>query len=83
MTYKPDKNDEPFSDLSMFLTESEANQEGDGSWTVCSDVRIKRGYVYGCIGDNEFEAKEDAYHYLKNLREVINEQRKKPKESDK
>jgi len=57
-----------FDDLSKFIQTTEAFRDDKGKWTVCCDPENKVGHIYNCEGDNEFEAKESAFHYIQSLK---------------
>lgn len=62
--------------LSVFVESSLAERQNDGSWIVYTDGENRVGKVSNCSGENEFEAKEDAYSYLMEIKEAIQNNRK-------
>lgn len=64
-----------FDDLSEFISKTEASLDENGRWTVCCNPQKKVGHIYNCEGKNEFEAKESAFHYIKDLKIEIDKMR--------
>lgn len=58
------------NDFSQFVYESLAVKEGD-NWTVYVDGENKRGAINYCEGNNDFEAKEDAWRFYKALAKSV------------
>lgn len=56
--------------LSDFIANSKAERVGNG-WTVYADGENMLGRITDCSGSNEYEAKEDAYLFLKELEAKI------------
>lgn len=56
--------------LSDFIINSLAVRTGD-TGLVYADGVNKIGKIYDCVGNTEYEAKEDAFDYLNKLKESI------------
>lgn len=67
----------PFKTLTMietltdFINNSHAERNGN-TWIVYCDGENKVGAISSCKGDNEFEAKEDAWAYYQQLKQALN-----------
>jgi hypothetical protein len=57
--------------LSDFIAKSIAEKDGD-KWTVYVDRENRRGAINQCIGETEYEAKEDAWRYFQKLKTQLN-----------
>lgn len=60
-----------FDGLGDFINHVEAKREKDGTWTVCCDPENSCCFIYGCTGDTEFEAMEDAYYYISDMKAAL------------
>jgi hypothetical protein len=57
-------------DYKEFIDNSAAESIGDGLWNVYANGIYK---ITDCVGESEFEAKEDAWKYIKILKEKLGE----------
>lgn len=54
--------------LSDFISQSSAEPNGNGGWTVYCDGENKVGAINNCEGDSEYEAKEYGWIYFQKLK---------------
>lgn len=58
--------------LTDFINNSHAEKSGRNLWTVYADGDNKRGIIRDCFGKNEFQAKENAWHYIQEIKRALN-----------
>lgn len=54
-----------------FLTVADAELKANGTYTVHTQGMGKPGKIYGCRGNNAYEALENAWEYLQELTGAI------------
>jgi hypothetical protein len=57
--------------LSDFISNSHAEKDADGYWIVFQDGEKRQGAYTVSQSCSEFEAKENFWHYLERIKELI------------